>query len=84
MRILPGIVAVRERPYIQRSALSRFGELQGGTAEGRMSVGLRRVPSFSGRPGFPNGLRVLPFLYLRIKMQQLRRIPRVTNSHGSV
>ena len=48
LRILPGIVAVRERPDIQRLALSRFGELQGGTAEGRMSAGLRRVPSFSG------------------------------------
>ena len=39
-----------------------------------MSAGLRRVPSFSGRPGFPNGLQVLPVYYICIQMQQLGRI----------
>lgn len=49
-----------------------------------MSAGLRRVPSFSGRPGFPNGLQVLPACYIRISWQQLRRIPEYPIHMGSV
>ena len=39
-----------------------------------MSAGLRRVPSFSGRPGFPNGLQVLPAYICAIGINQLGRI----------
>ena len=38
-----------------------------------MSAGLKRVPSFSGRPGFPNGLQVLPAFFARSQSLQLKR-----------
>lgn len=38
-----------------------------------MSAGLKRVPSFSGRPGFPNGLQVSSALCSRSQSLQLRR-----------
>ena len=38
-----------------------------------MSAGLKRVPSFSGRPGFPNGLQVLSALFPCSQSLQLRR-----------
>lgn len=51
-----------------------FCRAAGSPAEGHMSAGLRRVPSFSGRPGFPNGLQVLRAFDACIELLQFTRI----------